>query len=96
VDPATPVFTSAGSYYSPSLGGFWAADTSGLWALGVGVHDISSLMPLSLRTNADGSACGAACYFKYQVWNTDCLGLGALNTDYTSCKTVVFDMKYAD
>lgn len=90
--------------YSPNPGGKWSADSSGVWALAAGVHDISSLMNqpanAELRRDASGAeqtcAAGGFCYLTYTVTNSDCLALGAGNTDSTSCKTVLFSMKYAD
>ena len=84
--------------YSPNAGGKWSADSSGNWALSSGHHDISSLMPADLLTNSDGTVCGAACYFSYDVTDdtsVNCAGSLGGTTTY-ACKTVTFNMKYAD
>lgn len=87
------------SNYSPNAGGTWKEP--GRWALAGAPapglqHDISSLMTAELRPAGVTCAAGASCYFTYTVTNLDCLGLGAYNTDFTSCKQVDFSMKYAD
>ena len=95
--------------YSPNAGGVWK-DSS--WALSAGTHDISSLMntpenidlrPVDPATGIrETCAVAGGCYFTYTVGNTDCLRGDKLvpsqptNTDVTTCKTVIFNMKYAD
>jgi len=80
--------------YSPNAGGWWQADSlSPAWALSAGTHDISSLMLADLRTDpAVPCVAGGSCYFVYIVTDADCgFGIGS-----NACKTVSFDMKYAD
>ncbi len=84
--------------YSSNAGGRWAADSSGVWALNAGRHDISSLMNTAapeitaLRGTLAACAWGTGCYLSYFVTDTNCgFGVGA-----NACKTVSFDMQYAD
>jgi type II secretory pathway pseudopilin PulG len=107
-DLTTPVYTSAGTYYAPNLGGIWSADTTGSWALAPGRHDISSLMNtpeyIDLRRDSVTNtvytcADGGGCYLVYDVTDDHgpaCVGglLGAVTTE--ACKNVVASMKYAD
>ena len=82
--------------YSPTTGsgiGRWPADGSGALALSAGNHDISSLVagpPLSVP--------GTPATFRYTVTNTfpNCLGLTGVVPDAYQCKTVVFNLVYAD
>jgi len=76
--------------YSPNAGGRWSADTSGVWALNAGRHDISSLMNGTIL--GPGCVWGGACSFTYIVADTNC-GFGG---GTSACKTVTFDMLYAD
>ena len=80
--------------YSPNAGGWWQADSlNPAWALSAGMHDISSLMPIDLRTDpVVPCVAGGSCYFVYTVTDADC-GFGGGNN---ACKTVSFDMNYAD
>ena len=80
--------------YSPNAGGVWSADSSGLWALAAGAHDISSL--LTVPPNPVGYPLEGGT-FTYAVTNTDCLQQsGVSNTDEKSCKKVVFTLTYPD
>lgn len=93
--------TACTGYCAPTANGIWAADASGVWALSnTRRHDISSLMNgTELQVNPPTPCVdGGACWFVYTVTNTDCLNEagGVTNTDLNSCKTVVFDLKYAD
>ncbi|OGR41394.1 MAG: hypothetical protein A2X35_10310 [Elusimicrobia bacterium GWA2_61_42] len=101
-DSTTPVYTSAGTYWAPNLGGRWSADSSNSWALTGSAaapgtrHDISALMNTTdmaeLRGTAASCVWGGACHFVYYVQDTNC----SFGTGTGACKTVSFDMKFAD
>ena len=83
-----------------STPGVWEADASGNWALSGNPgfpgkrHDISSLLKGTVfQTGLTTCGWGKSCHLVYYVKNTDC-GLGA--ADHLSCKTVKFELKYAD
>lgn len=75
--------------------GRWAADSSGVWALRSGVHDISSLL-------AGTPLAGTGASFSYTVTDVvpACLGAAIGNgspPDYElACKTVQFTLVYPD
>ncbi|MCM2268324.1 MAG: hypothetical protein NDI60_11195 [Elusimicrobiales bacterium] len=78
------------AYSAGATPGIWAADSSGVWALRNGVHDITSLL-----TGTSLSGTGAS--FTYTVASNDCgFGLGpGPNLPY-ACKTVTFSLIYPD
>jgi len=88
--------------YSPTSSkgpGIWPADASGTLALSAGHHDITSLMPTELLTNVDGTSCAATCFFTYDVaddHSAACVGGSLGSATELSCKTVTFNIKYAD
>ena len=102
--------TACGGYCAPTPFGLWSAATpANQWALAAGQHDISSLMNPPASGNVYAALRGAppapcvagspVCYFTYLVTDDNsptCVGgtLGAGTNN--ACKTVTFDMRYAD
>ncbi|HBA61921.1 MAG TPA: hypothetical protein DCZ92_14135 [Elusimicrobia bacterium] len=95
------------SAYVPNAGK-WSADSSGVWALEPGTHDISSLMncpylvgnPANPVINPKCDACSqssSVCSFTYTVTTLPC-GFNAAGMDVTrtQCKQVDFSLKYPD
>lgn len=81
VEPGNSTYVPTG----PMRGvGRWDADTSGVWALRSGNHDISSLLT---NTPLAGGT------FSYRVINSNC-GFG--NSEELSCKEVRFQLNYTD
>ena len=70
--------------FSPSVGGLWPKDASGVWALQSGKHNIISLLS-GTQLDVPGAT------FSYTVTNQDC-GFGL--SEFTSCKQVKFDLSY--
>ena len=70
--------------------GIWASDTSGIWALRDGGHNITSLLagtPLASGTSS----------FTYNVTSVNCgFGMGVTANNELACKTVVFTLTYPD
>ncbi len=95
VESSNSIYDLPGEKNTP---GVWEADTSKKWALAGNVgglrHDISSLLKGTVF-QPDGETCGwgKSCHLVYYVKNTDC-GLGS--ADRLACKTVKFELKYAD
>lgn len=72
----------------PGGTGIWPADTSGAWALGDGVHTISSLL--------NGTALQGGT-LSYTVSSFNCIGtLGSAPNNELGCKTVVFSLTFPD
>ncbi|MBI4351910.1 MAG: hypothetical protein HY550_10750 [Elusimicrobia bacterium] len=88
------------NYVPGSPAGHWAAEGGGAWALQAGSHDISSLLncaggypvPALNPTCAACSWGSPVCGFRYVVTDNDC-GYG---TGANSCKSVVFNLFYAE
>jgi len=80
--------------------GRWVADSSGLWALAAGSHDISSLLNCipgeprqALNPTCAGCSWGSAvCGMRYRVTDSDCGG----GTGAGACKLVIFELRYTD
>lgn len=90
VDPLSAALiagsTLPGSAGSPA--GRWPLDTSGVWALRDGTHNISSLATPSL---------GGAATLNYTVASYNCgFGVGTAPNYELACKQVVFVLTYTD
>lgn len=83
--------------------GVWEADTSGKWALSGNSgspgkrHDISSLLKGTVfQPGLTTCGWGKSCHLVYYVKNDEC-GIDTGGTaDHLACKTVKFELKYAD
>lgn len=83
---------------APSSGtgvGRWSADTSGVWALRDGNHNISSLVNASPVLSPAGSP-QATLTYTVQSYSCAWFGMGTGPDFPTACKRVTFNLSYTD